>query len=52
MDLLQLLVSSGVIETARAVELRGEIAKPGASAEAVLTKEGVSLAQILKAKGN
>ncbi|TSC69161.1 MAG: putative type II secretion system protein E [Parcubacteria group bacterium Gr01-1014_56] len=52
MDLLQLLVSSGVIDSAKAVELRAEIAKPGASAETVLTKEGISLAQILKAKGD
>ncbi len=52
MDLLQLLVSSGVIEAARAVELRNDIAQPGASAEAVLTKEGISLGAILKAKGD
>ncbi len=52
MDLLQLLISSGVIDLVKAGELKEEIAKPGASVEGVLTKEGVSLAAILKAKGD
>ncbi len=52
MDLLQLLVKSGVLDAAKAEELKTEVAKPGASVESVLTKEGVSLAAILKAKGD
>jgi type IV pilus assembly protein PilB len=52
MDLLQLLVTAGVIDANRAAELRTEVAKPGANIETVLTKEGVSLGAILKAKGD
>lgn len=52
MDLLQLLVASGVIDAAKAAEFKTEIAKPGATVEGVLVKGGVSLADILKAKGD
>ncbi len=52
MDLLQLLVTNGVIDPVRAQELKAEVAKPGASIELVLTKEGVPLPAILKAKGD
>jgi type IV pilus assembly protein PilB len=52
MDLLQLLVTNGVIDPVRAQELKAEVAKPGASIEMVLTKEGVPLSAILKAKGD
>ena len=52
MDILQLLVTSGVIDQARATELRAELSKPGAAPEDVLTKAGIPLAAILKAKGD
>jgi type IV pilus assembly protein PilB len=52
MDLLQLLVTNGTLDAARAAELRAEVAKPGASVEAVLLKVGVTLPVILKAKGD
>jgi type IV pilus assembly protein PilB len=52
MDLLQLLVTSGALDQARAEELKLEIAKPGVSLEGVLTKAGVSMQAILKAKGD
>jgi type IV pilus assembly protein PilB len=52
MDLLQLLVQNGVIDAGKAAELKTEIAKPGVTIESVLTtKGGISLADILKAKG-
>lgn len=52
MDLLQQLVSHGIIDAAKAAELKIEIAKPGASVESELVKAGVSLADILKVKGD
>ena len=52
MDLLQLLISAGAIDAARAPEFKAELAKPGISAEEVFTKAGVPLPVILKAKGD
>ncbi len=52
MDLLQLLITNGAIEQSRTAELRAEFAKPGNTPEGVLTKAGVPLAAILKAKGD
>ncbi len=53
MDLLSLLTDAGVLKSEALPELKAELAKPGASLEAVLTtKGGVALADILKAKGS
>lgn len=56
MDLLQILEDGGVVDKARAAELRTELhttsaGDPGSGAEFILNKAGVSLADILKAKG-
>ena len=51
MNLLKLLSDNGVVESARLEEIQAELAKPGASPEAVLTHAGVSLKDILAAKG-
>lgn len=51
MDLLAVLEESGVVSHAKLQELRGEYSKPGAKPEAVLQQFGVSLSDILKAKG-
>jgi type IV pilus assembly protein PilB len=52
MDLLQLLLTSGVIDKQKLSELTPEMSKPNASPEAVLVAAGVSLESILKAKGD
>jgi type IV pilus assembly protein PilB len=52
MNLLQLLSDSGVVDKNTLPELEAEIAKPGATVEQVLQKNGVSLVNILKAKGD
>jgi type IV pilus assembly protein PilB len=52
MNLLQFLSDNGTLDKAKLVELQSEAAKPGASEEALLMKEGVPLAAILKAKGD
>ena len=52
MDILQLLVDSGAIEQSRVAELKAEIVKPGNTQEGVLTKAGIPLSAILKAKGD
>jgi type IV pilus assembly protein PilB len=51
MDLLELLGDRGILDRARIPELKALIAKDGSSPEAVLQKEGILLADILKAKG-
>ena len=56
MDLLKILEDGGVVDKARAAELRTELhttsaGDPGSGAEFILNKAGVSLADILKAKG-
>jgi type IV pilus assembly protein PilB len=52
MNLLQLLSDSGVVDAKAVPEIEAQLAKPGADQEAVLQKNGVTLAQILKAKGD
>jgi len=52
MNLLDLLRDSGVVESGAVPEIQAELGKPGANLEAVLQKNGVTLAQILKAKGD
>ncbi len=51
MDLLAVLEEGGVLSHAKLEELRAEYAKPGAKPEAVLQQFGISLSDILKAKG-
>ena len=51
MNLLQVLSDSGVVDKNAVPELEAELGKPGATAEAVLQKNGVALKDILKAKG-
>ncbi len=51
MDLLKVLTDSGMIDQALVPELQVEAGKGGASLETLLQKEGLSLADILKAKG-
>ncbi|MDO8518520.1 MAG: GspE/PulE family protein [bacterium] len=51
MDLLSLLEKNGVIDRTRAVTLRSDMSAPDAKPEAVLVGAGISLADILKAKG-
>jgi type IV pilus assembly protein PilB len=52
MNLLQLLSDSGVVDAKAVPEIEGELAKPGTDLETVLQKNGVTLPQILKAKGD
>jgi type IV pilus assembly protein PilB len=52
MDLLHVLSDSGVVEKGAIPELEKQLGAPGASLEAVLQKNGVVLADILKAKGD
>jgi type IV pilus assembly protein PilB len=52
MNLLKLLSDSGVVESSRLAELEVELSKPGVSQETVLTKAGIALKDILKAKGD
>ncbi|MGC9602469.1 MAG: GspE/PulE family protein [Minisyncoccia bacterium] len=52
MNLLQLLSDSGVVDAKAVPEIEVELLKPGADLETVLQKNGVTLAQILKAKGD
>ncbi|HWB34291.1 MAG TPA: GspE/PulE family protein [Candidatus Paceibacterota bacterium] len=52
MDLIQLVIDAGVIDPNAGPTLRSELAKPGETPEGVLQKNGVSLAAILKAKGD
>lgn len=51
MNLVSLLADSGVLERGRIPEIEVELAKPNAKPEEVLEKAGVSLKDILKAKG-
>src|SRR3989344_1112985 len=51
MDILALLEKNGVIDRARAVVLRSNITAPGVKPETALAKAGISLPDILKAKG-
>jgi type IV pilus assembly protein PilB len=51
MDLLSLLVKIGALDPKVLPELQKELAKPGATQEGVAQKAGVTLAAILKAKG-
>ncbi len=51
MNLLTVLADSNVLERGRIPELEVELAKPDAKPEAVLQKAGISLKDILKAKG-
>ena len=52
MNLISLLVDTGVLDRSRIPDIQAEIKKTGASEEAVLQKSGVSLKDILKAKGD
>ena len=52
MNLLQLLSDSGVVDAKAVPEIEAELGKPGAELETVLQKNGVTLPQILKAKGD
>ena len=52
MNLLQLLSDNGTLDKAAVPELEAELAKPGATVEQVLQKNGVALKDILKAKGD
>ncbi len=52
MDLFQLLIDSGTLDRAKAAELRLELAKPGTTVESVLQAAGITLAAVLKAKGD
>jgi type IV pilus assembly protein PilB len=52
MNLLELLRDSGAVAQNALPEIEAELGKPGASLEGVLQKNGVTLAQILKAKGD
>ena len=52
MNLLQLLSDSGVVDAKALPEIEAQLAKPDADPEAVLQKNGVTLQQILKAKGD
>ncbi len=52
MNLLQLLSDSGVVDAKAVPEIEAQLAKPGAEAEDVLQKNGITLKNILKAKGD
>ena len=52
MKLLQLLSDSGVVDAKAVPSIEAELGKPGAEQESVLQKNGVTLPQILKAKGD
>lgn len=52
MNLLQLLSDNGTLDKAAVPELEAELAKPGATVEQVLQKNGIGLKDILKAKGD
>jgi type IV pilus assembly protein PilB len=52
MNLLQLLSDSGIVDAKAIPEIEAELGKPGANVEEVLQKNGVTLQNILKAKGD
>lgn len=52
MNLLTLLVDSGVLQKSQLPELEKELQRPDAKTENVVQKAGITLAQILKAKGD
>ncbi len=52
MDLLKLLSDSGIVDQAKVPELQSKLMQPDAAPEAVFIKEGISLTQILKVKGD
>jgi type IV pilus assembly protein PilB len=52
MDFLKFLSDSGVVDRTRLPEIETELRKSGTTLEDVLVKAGVSLAAILKAKGD
>jgi type IV pilus assembly protein PilB len=52
MNLLQLISDSGLVDPNRVPEIEAELKKPGSSLEALLQKNGVALADILKVKGD
>ncbi len=51
MNLISLLADTGVLDRSRIPDIQAEIKKTGAAEEVVLQKAGVSLKDILKAKG-
>ena len=51
MNLPSLLSQQGVLEKGRLADVEAELQKPGASEEEVLQKFGITLEQILAAKG-
>lgn len=52
MDLLSLLVDSGKVEQQAVSHIREELSKPGADPETVLIQSGVTVGDILAAKGD
>ncbi|HEV8666218.1 MAG TPA: ATPase, T2SS/T4P/T4SS family, partial [Candidatus Paceibacterota bacterium] len=52
MNLLELLTQSGALEAKAVPEIEAQLGQSGATPEGVLVKNGITLAQILKAKGD
>ncbi len=52
MNLLELLTQSGALDTKAVPEIQAQLGQEGATPEGVLQKNGISLATILKAKGD
>src|SRR4051812_18309823 len=52
MNLLQLLTDNGFVDAKAIPEIESELQKPGANAEDVLQKNGITLQNILKVKGD